>query len=180
MLQCTRRPTHRYDFFLAAAFIWHGCCPGQCEAIKLRSGAEWEPSTCFTSKTEFPTGGRLKSRAAAVTGAVRTMARAAHQTPLQQHKETSSIQWESIEHRNVEARGFTDKQNKTCSRFQARRLCRAVWNYETYFHGNRRADRNNDHHKWMSEQLHRSHNCDFNLMWFGAACSPRGFASNSE
>lgn len=100
--------TKIYDTFPSAVFLWHGCCPAQCEAVKPE--AEWEPSRCFTSKIGLPTGGRLKSRAAAVTGAVRTMARATHQTPLQQHRETSCVQWKSIQHRNHAAatRGFTD------------------------------------------------------------------------
>lgn len=79
MLQCTCGPTNRYNIIPTAVFLWHGCCPGQCEAVKLSPQAEWEPSRCFTSKTELPTGGQLKSRAAAVTWAVRTMVRTTHQ-----------------------------------------------------------------------------------------------------
>ncbi len=99
----------RYDIFLSAVFLWHGCCPGQCAAVKSSPEAEWEPSSCFTSKTELPAAGRLKSRAAAVTGALRTVTKATHHTPLWQHGETGSVQWKSIRHRNTA--GLTDMQN---------------------------------------------------------------------
>lgn len=85
------------------------CCRGQCEAVKQSPEAEGEPSRCFTSKTEsFPTGGRFKSRSAAVTGAEEDEDHSdTSDSTIDTHRERKSIQ-----HRNTAAaaaRGFTCK-----------------------------------------------------------------------